>query len=111
MSSTPGKRRIARERKTLRAMLEIYCHSHHETRVGLCGSCEDLRVYAMERLSQCPFQPRKPICSDCTAHCYNAAMRQCVREVMRYAGPRMIWRHPALAMLHVLDGHRFRREK
>ncbi len=33
-------------------------------------------------------------------------MREEVREVMRYAGPRMMRRHPVLAVLHILD--RFR---
>jgi hypothetical protein len=31
-------------------------------------------------------------------------MREAVREVMRYAGPRMALRHPILAFLHLLDG-------
>jgi hypothetical protein len=30
-------------------------------------------------------------------------MREKVKEVMRYAGPRMIWRHPWLALMHVVD--------
>jgi len=25
-----------------------------------------------------------------------------VRKVMRYAGPRMIWKHPYLAIMHIL---------
>jgi hypothetical protein len=29
-----------------------------------------------------------------------------MREVMRYAGPRMIWRHPILAIWHMIDGKR-----
>jgi hypothetical protein len=33
-------------------------------------------------------------------------MREHVRVVMRTAGPRMIWRHPVLAVRHVLDGRK-----
>jgi hypothetical protein len=33
-------------------------------------------------------------------------MRERVRDVMRYAGPRMMWRHPWLALAHVVDGRR-----
>jgi len=33
-------------------------------------------------------------------------MRERVRDVMRWAGPRMLWRHPWLAITHVLDGRR-----
>jgi len=29
-----------------------------------------------------------------------------IREVMRYSGPRMTFRHPILALFHVLDGLR-----
>ena len=32
--------------------------------------------------------------------------RKEVRKVMRYAGPRMIRRHPILAVLHIVDGFR-----
>jgi len=31
-------------------------------------------------------------------------MRERIRAVMRYAGPRMLWRHPLLALLHLADG-------
>jgi hypothetical protein len=33
-------------------------------------------------------------------------MRAKVKEVMRYAGSRMIYRHPYLALRHILDGLR-----
>jgi hypothetical protein len=31
-------------------------------------------------------------------------MRERVREVMRYAGPRMLLHHPWLAICHLVDG-------
>jgi len=33
-------------------------------------------------------------------------LREHVRIVMRYAGPRMLWRHPILAVRHLIDGRR-----
>jgi hypothetical protein len=33
-------------------------------------------------------------------------MRRRVREVMRYAGPRMLFVHPVLGFRHMLDGLR-----
>jgi hypothetical protein len=33
-------------------------------------------------------------------------MREKIKGVMRYAGPRMMYRHPVLAVLHVFDGLR-----
>jgi hypothetical protein len=40
------------------------------------------------------------------AHCYRPEMRQRVREVMRFAGPKMLLRHPLLAVRHLLDERR-----
>jgi hypothetical protein len=31
-------------------------------------------------------------------------MREQVRRVMRFAGPRMLFRHPYLAFMHLIDG-------
>jgi hypothetical protein len=38
-------------------------------------------------------------------------MRERITIVMRYAGPRMMFRHPILALLHQLDALRNRRAK
>jgi hypothetical protein len=62
--------------------------------------------YATRRIDRCIFGEAKPTCARCTVHCYNATMRERVRSVMRYAGPRMLWRHPILAIAHMLDGRR-----
>jgi hypothetical protein len=60
----------------------------------------------MHRIDKCPFQAEKPTCANCPIHCYKKDRREEVREVMRYAGPRMLLRHPVLAVLHQLDGKR-----
>lgn len=85
------------------AMLDLYCRDLHGGRPGLCNACTKLRDYAHRRLTTCPFQEQKPVCNRCTVHCYSQSMREQVREVMRYAGPRMPYRHPWLALLHLLD--------
>ncbi|GAB4282794.1 MAG: hypothetical protein Kow0092_37770 [Deferrisomatales bacterium] len=98
--------RIRRERRTLEAMVRLYCRDHHGTQASGCGPCQELLAYARERLARCPFQERKTTCAKCPVHCYRPAMREQVREVMRYAGPRMLRRHPVLALLHLWDGRR-----
>ena len=98
--------RIGREERTVRAMLHIYCRAHHRSGQELCGECSELLDYALDRLDRCPFGEGKTACVDCEIHCYKPAMRDRVREVMRFAGPRMIFRHPILAVLHLLDGRR-----
>ena len=100
--------RLARELKTIRAMARIYCRNHHGTGAsdGLCVECEALLSYAARRLDRCVFGDDKPTCVNCTVHCYSESMREDVRAVMRYAGPRMLWRHPVLAIAHLRDGRR-----
>lgn len=88
------------------AMIRIACKAWHGTEEGLCPECEELRLFADARLERCPFGEQKPTCANCLVHCYKPAMRERIREVMRFAGPRMLRRHPILAMWHVLDGFR-----
>ena len=40
------------------------------------------------------------------ARALGAGRRERAKEVMRFSGPRMLLRHPILAILHVLDGRR-----
>ena len=98
--------RIAREEKTVRAMLQMYCHDLHHASDGLCPACEELLDYAGKRLSQCPYQGGKTSCAMCPTHCYKPTMREQIRMVMRYAGPQMMYRHPILALYHLFDGRR-----
>ncbi len=100
---TSAQRRIAREWKTVQAMIRIYCRNLHGGEQALCAGCEELRLYAEKRLERCPFAEEKPTCVMCPVHCYEATMRERVRQVMRYAGPRMLLRHPVLALLHLRD--------
>ena len=87
-------------------MAGIFCHDIHGEDDGLCEECRELLEYATRRLDRCVFGDDKPTCANCSVHCYNTAMRERVREAMRYAGPRMLWRHPVLAIRHLLDGRR-----
>ena len=96
---------LERERLTIRKMVDIYCHDHHGTD-GLCEACAVFMDYAEVRLDKCPFGQDKPTCSNCPIHCYKPAQREQVKRIMRYAGPRMLLRHPLLAITHKLDGLR-----
>jgi hypothetical protein len=95
--------RIARERQTVAAMIDIYCRAHHAADGGLCCQCEMLREYAFCRLDGCRFGVEKTPCAVCPVHCFSSIMRARIKEVMRYAGPRMLVRHPILALLHQWD--------
>ena len=99
-------KRLAREWKTMVAMIGIYCRSRHQTAAGLCRECQELQDYAQVRLERCRFGPEKPTCANCPVHCYQKSRRDEIKEVMRHAGPRMLWRHPVLSLRHWLDGFR-----
>ncbi len=103
--------RMRREWRTLQAMIAITCRGREHAerrgdRRGLCAGCEELRAYAEQRLTRCPGGEDKPTCNNGQVHCYRPEMRQRVREVMIYAGPRMLLRHPVLALLHLLVDER-----
>ncbi len=98
------KNRLAREARTIRLMIALYCRKNHSPSPGgLCPDCQELTDYAMQRIQRCPFKADKPTCARCTVHCYKPAMRQQVRQVMRFAGPRMLLYHPYLAIAHLMD--------
>lgn len=90
------------EARTLELMLDLYCsHHHRSSKNELCRECRTLLDYALERLKNCPLQPEKPVCSNCRIHCYRPDMREKIKAVMRFSGPRMIYRHPVIAMQYV----------
>lgn len=102
--------RLAREEKTIATLIALHCRDHHAEAApadgGLCPECAELLAYARLRLETCRYGAAKPTCANCTTHCYRPAMREEVRAVMRYSGPRMLRRHPILAVAHLADGRK-----
>ena len=97
------KDELAGEKETLLAMVRIYCSRHHKPGgKELCGDCRKLLDYAFERLDRCKFGSEKPVCSKCSVHCYKLEMREKIRIVMRYSGPRMALRHPIRVIGHLV---------
>lgn len=90
------------EIQIMNLMVRIYCKGNHGKRKELCPECEELLSYATLRTQKCPFMAEKTFCSACKVHCYNPKMRQKVKEVMKYAGPRMMYHHPIIAIHHAL---------
>ena len=90
----------AREERVVKEMITLYCRHHHGS--ALCPDCEELLAYAHQRSEKCPFMENKSFCSNCRVHCYKPEMREKIRQVMRFSGPRMLLYHPALAVWHVV---------
>lgn len=123
--------RIRREKETAARMILIYCQGVHpkaekrhpvmdvgkeqiqgekrgmrrrSQRSLICDDCYALYKYSHKRLTYCRFGEAKTTCANCPVHCYAPREREEIRRVMRYAGARMLFRHPWLAFRHILDG-------
>lgn len=92
-----------REKEIVSQMITLYCRKKHHTKKELCSECAKLKNYAVERSNKCPFMETKTFCSNCKVHCYKPEMREKIREVMRFSGPRMIFHHPVTAIRHVIE--------
>ncbi len=108
MSAVETKRQ--REKKTVALMIKLYCRKKHGTKSELCPECKALSEYAAMRSDKCPFMESKTFCSNCKVHCYKPDMREKIREVMRFSGPRMILYHPIMAVRHVIESKKEKRE-
>ncbi len=90
------------EKNTVSKMIRIYCRLKHKQQNLLCPDCRKLEDCAHGRLEHCPFGENKPVCKKCPVHCYKPEYREKIREVMQFAGPRMLFFHPADAFRHFL---------
>jgi Nitrous oxide-stimulated promoter len=121
---------VRRETRTVELMIGMHCRATHGAQSvsrhgsadplgrtenpepssgagkSLCPECIALLEYSRRQVDACRFGAAKPVCSRCPVHCFRSAMRERVRAAMRYSGPRMIYRHPYLAMRHLLDRRR-----
>lgn len=98
-------KKIERQKATIALMLRLYC----KHRLGLKEMDEEhLRLldYCSRRLDRCRWQDAKPACKDCLVHCYAPAEREKIREIMRWAGPRMILYAPIETLRHFFEGLR-----
>jgi len=85
------------ELDTIKKMISLYCQAKHGgSDQELCPECSKLCTYAKQRMDKCVYGDNKPVCSQCPVHCYKPAMREEVKKVMRYAGPRIMWHSPIL---------------
>ncbi len=95
-------RKTETEKRTVEVMIRLYCR-RKEGNKELCPTCAELLEYAHRRLGRCRFGDAKPTCKACPIHCYSPLMRERMRAVMRWAGPRMLWWHPVAALRHLFS--------
>ena len=121
MPRTPDTPELAKKRAAeatmVSQMIALFCRGHHEgapraqgvatVRLGLrdvalCEECAGLQAYALARVERCPHMGTKTFCSVCPTHCYKPDMRERIREVMRWSGPRMLRYRPIKATEHAV---------
>ena len=100
-----------KEKKLIPVMIKKYCRGKHGTKgKELCEECKALTEYALFRLEKCPFKVNKKFCSFCKIHCYKPDMREKIKDVMKWSGPRMIFTHPVFTFKHVFQMVSYKRK-
>ncbi|MCD6396752.1 MAG: nitrous oxide-stimulated promoter family protein [Spirochaetaceae bacterium] len=94
-------------KKTIHTMISMYCRANHSKIAGknngLCKDCFEVEKYSLSKLKLCPYGSKKPNCPKCPIHCYSKNMRERISIIMRYTGPRMIFKHPILSIYHIIN--------
>lgn len=108
---TKMKEKREQEKQLVSQMIALYCRRQHGVRGRLCEECRELNEYAALRSDKCPFMETKTFCSGCKVHCYQPVMREKIKEVMKFAGPRMLFYHPVTAIRHLISTIYFNRIK
>jgi hypothetical protein len=95
-------RRQKKDIRLLGRFTEVWCEGHdHQNRepfmlpneagtLMLCHSCLEFMDYAVKKRLRCPIEAEKPSCKHCRIHCYANPQRQLVRQIMAYAGKKLI---------------------
>lgn len=89
--------------RVLGKFVEVYCSGKHRAAeqapvalpagIGersLCPECASFLEYAVTKRLKCPLEADKPICKHCRIHCYDRQHREKVREIMSYAGRKLV---------------------
>ena len=85
----------------MEAIGSIYCRGNHPSREkdarGMCSECREAIELTLERASACP-NGHEGNCQDCEIHCQRGDAQRRIRQIMRYAAPRMALRHPLMTL-------------
>lgn len=85
-----------KEKELLTIMISIYEKGHQQ-------DLSELKEYAFKRIDCCPRKEKKTFCSSCPIHCYQKKYRNQIKEVMKYSGKRMLFKHPLITIKHLIN--------
>lgn len=86
-------------------MVDMYYKKHTDAPIDK----QELLQYIQMRSARCPHGDNKPFCNVCPIHCYKPDMRQQIKLVMKYAGPRLMLTNPIQATRHLISTIRAKR--
>lgn len=113
--ATAIERKRQKEQQVVTEMVRLYCRRNHaeydKAHGRMCQACQELADYASARSAHCPFMENKTFCANCKVHCYKPEMRERIRQVMRFSGPRMLFYHPGMAIWHLVCSMREKRNQ
>lgn len=93
--------KLDKDRRTLEAIGSIYCRSNHgeakRDAAGMCPECREAFEQTLDRASSCPYG-HEGNCQDCKTHCQRGEAQIRIKTIMRYAAPRMAFRHPIMTL-------------
>ena len=111
MDETDVARKRADEIRLVSEMVSLYCRGHRHASKAPCPDCAELIDYCTTRINRCPREKEKTFCSACPHPCYRPDMRERIREVMRWSGPRMLFVHPTIAVRHLAESPPWQRRR
>lgn len=102
---TSDEARIKRDLRTLQAIGSIYCAAHHvdapKNPHGMCAECAATIAFTHDRASNCP-NGHTGNCADCAIKCNRGEQQQRIKAIMKYAAPRMLFKHPLMTLEYAL---------
>ena len=113
MSNNKLELKRKREQNMVNQMIRLYCKKNHKDQSadGLCEECKALLEYSKKRSERCPFMETKTFCNNCTVHCYSPEMKEKIRNVMRFSGPRILIYHPVPCIWNGITGIIYKKNK
>lgn len=96
--------RRAKKHQIMKQMTALYCrgHKHQLDENGECADCDLLLRYSLSRTQRCPYIEKTLFCSNCPTPCYRPDMKEKMRVMMKYSGPRLFFRRPITVIWHVV---------
>lgn len=89
------------EQKMVSQMIALYCRKNTARLRPVRILCKTGGIRQAAQRALPVYGVIKTFCSSCKVHCYKPEMREKIREVMRFSGPRMMLYHPLTAMRHI----------